>query len=44
MHKKITKVLTKNAYSAHPHHNWERDLNENTNGLIRQYFPKKDFL
>jgi len=41
MHKKITKVLTKNAYSAHPHHNWERDLNENTNGLMRQHFPKK---
>ena len=28
------------GFLAHPYHSWERGLNENTNGLIRQYIPK----
>ena len=30
-----------NCYYAHAYHSWERGTNENTNGLIRDYFPKK---
>lgn len=40
-HKKISKGLKADIYFAHPYHAWERGLNENTNGLLRQYFPKK---
>jgi len=39
-HKKIAGKLNAQFYFAHPYASWERGLNENTNGLIRQYFPK----
>ena len=40
-HIKISKSLKADVYFAHPYHAWERGLNENTNGLLRQYFPKQ---
>jgi len=39
-HKQIARKLDADIYFAHPYSSWERGLNENTNGLIRQYFPK----
>jgi IS30 family transposase len=39
-HEKISKALKAKVYFAHPYSSWERGLNENTNGLLRQYFPK----
>jgi len=40
-HKHLTESFGADIYFARPYHSWERGLNENTNGLIRQYFPKK---
>ena len=40
-HARIAKQLQASFYFAHPYASWERGLNENTNGLVRQYFPKK---
>ena len=40
-HESIAKNLDAKFFFAHPYASWERGLNENTNGLIRQYFPKK---
>jgi IS30 family transposase len=39
-HQEIAERLNTSFYFAHPYSSWERGLNENTNGLIRQYFPK----
>ena len=39
-HEKISKELNAEFYFAHPYSSWERGLNENTNGLIRQYLKK----
>ena len=39
-HATIARQLKANIYFAHPYASWERGSNENTNGLIRQYFPK----
>jgi IS30 family transposase len=39
--KKIEEMTDAKCFFAHPYHSWERGTNENTNGLIRDYFPKK---
>ena len=39
-HARIAARLGAQIYFAKPYHSWERGLNEHTNGLVRQYFPK----
>ena len=40
-HAFMAQCLGAKVYFAHPYCSWERGLNENHNGLLRQYFPKK---
>jgi IS30 family transposase len=40
-HERIAEGLHADVYFAHPYASWERAANENMNGLVRQYFPKK---
>lgn len=40
-HEEVAKTLDTEFYFAHPYQSWQRGLNEHTNGLIREYFPKK---
>ena len=37
----LERMLGLRVYFAHAYHSWERGSNENTNGLIRRFFPKK---
>ena len=39
-HKEFTKNTKIKVFFAHPYSPWERPTNENSNGLIRDYFPK----
>ena len=39
-HERVAEQLDCDFYFAHPYCSWERDINENTNGLIRQYIRK----
>jgi IS30 family transposase len=43
-HEAVTAKLGATVYFARPYHSWERGLNEHTNGLVRQYFPKSQCL
>ena len=43
-HQIMAQTLSADIYFAHPYSSWERGLNENTNGLIRQYLAKSRLL
>jgi IS30 family transposase len=39
--KALEKALDISVYFSHPYSAWERPINENTNGLLRQFLPRK---
>lgn len=41
LHEQIAEALGIDFYFAKPYHSWQRGANENINGLVRQYIPKK---
>jgi len=41
LHENISKSLNTDFYFCDPYSSWQRGLNENTNGLVRRYIPKK---
>jgi IS30 family transposase len=43
-HEKVSKALNCQIYFTHPYCSWEKGQVENTNGLIRQYCPKKEII
>lgn len=40
-HDEVNAKIRCDSYFCTPYHSWERGLNEHTNGLVRQFFPKK---
>jgi len=40
-HEEMAQSLHTRIYFCHPYHSWEKGTNENTNGLVRRYLPKK---
>lgn len=42
-HEAVAKLLNADFFFADPYSSWQRGLNEHTNGLLRQYFPKKTY-
>lgn len=39
-HQRVSEKVGIQYFFCHPYHSWERGTNENTNGLVREYFPK----